>query len=464
VYDPADDETAIVVDYPFVASGNTITGTLSLSDLGIALGQTIAVSAFQEGASNGWQVDWVESAAMTLSAGSNQGFEIESQFNGNGYGFTLILTDEGEAVVDPNSFTAEQGGNPVMLSASKVDGVTTIEGRFSALLPVDTVQAVNISGKVGGQSQSQDFAINVSKYSVLPAASRGAMDPNGDAGFMATFTMISSWQPMETPSVHGDIAELAEQQLAGELKDEGGFVYYNEATTNYNEWESEEVSLDGVINWYALADQGDAVLNFPQDQLFPVLSDIGAPQLEGVVIELETYLDLSAGYHQFGLFSEGGHKVSAGHQTDGPILSLFDNSDGSERVPTYYARGQVFDIVAPKDGLYPVRILWFQSSPGQEQGLMLEFYSIKDRQLHLVNDASNPSAIGAYRSALPVADVTPEISLIQSDGNLIIQWVGTLQLADDPRGPWVRMADDSASPLIWDTSKAPIGFARAVAE
>ena len=95
---------------------------------------------------------------------------------------------------------------------------------------------------------------------------------------------------------------------------------------------------------------------------------------------------------------------------------------------------------------------------------MLEFYSIKDRQLHLVNDVSNPSAIRAYRSALPVADVTPEISLTQIDGNLIIQWVGTLQLADDPRGPWVTMADDSASPLIWDTTKAPIGFARAVAE
>ena len=98
------------------------------------------------------------------------------------------------------------------------------------------------------------------------------------------------------------------------------------------------------------------MLNFPQDQLFPVLSDIGAPQLEGVVIELKTYLELPAGYHQFGLFSEGGHKVTASHQPDGALLSLFDNSDGSERVPTYYARGQVFDIVAPKVGLYPVRI------------------------------------------------------------------------------------------------------------
>ena len=464
VYDPADDETAIVTDYPFVASGNTITGVLSLSDLGIALGQTVAISAFQEGASNGWQVDWAESSAMTLSSGSSRGFEVESEFNANGYGFTLVLMDEGDAVVDPDSFAASQDGNSVLLDVSKDNGITTLLGRFTSLLPMDTVQSVSVSGSVGGKSQEQTFAINVSKYSVLPVASRGALDPTAEDGFMATFSMISSWQPMETTNVHGDVAEVAEQQLAGELKDDAGFVFYNEATTNYNEWETEEVAFGGAINWYALADQGDAVLNFPQDQLFPVLSDIGAPQLEGVVIELKTYLELPAGYHQFGLFSEGGHKVTASHQPDGALLSLFDNSDGSERVPTYYARGQVFDIVAPKAGLYPVRILWFQSASRREQGLMLEFYSIKDRQLHLVNDASNPSAIRAYRSALPVADVTPEISLTQRDGNLIIQWVGTLQLADDPRGPWVTMGDDSASPLIWDTSKAAVGFARAIAE
>ena len=464
VYDPADDETAIVTDYPFVASGNTITGVLSLSDLGIALGQTVAISAFQEGASNGWQVDWAESSAMTLSSGSSRGFEVESEFNANGYGFTLVLMDEGDAVVDPDSFAANQDGNSVLLEVSKDNGITTLLGRFTSLLPMDTVQSVSVSGSVGGKSQEQTFAINVSKYSVLPVASRGALDPIAEDGFMATFSMISSWQPMETTNVHGDVAEVAEQQLAGELKDDAGFVFYNEATTNYNEWETEEVAFGGAINWYALADQGDAALNFPQDQLFPVLSDIGAPQLEGVAIELKTYLDLPAGYHQFGLFSEGGHKVTASHQPDGALLSLFDNSDGSERVPTYYARGQVFDIVAPKAGLYPVRILWFQSASRREQGLMLEFYSIKDRQLHLVNDASNPSAIRAYRSALPVADVTPEISLTQRDGNLIIQWVGTLQLADDPRGPWVTMGDDSASPLIWDTSKAAVGFARAIAE
>ena len=82
---------------------------------------------------------------------------------------------------------------------------------------------------------------------------------------------------------------------------------------------------------------------------------------------------------------------------------------------------------------------------------MLEFYSIKDRQLHLVNDASNPSAIRAYRSALPVADVTLR-SPDQSDGNLIIQWVALfnwLMILE----AHVTMADDSASPLIWDTTK-----------
>lgn len=58
-YDPADDETAIVSDFAYQIGGNTIGAVIPLSALGITEGQTIAVSGFQEGASNGWQVDWV---------------------------------------------------------------------------------------------------------------------------------------------------------------------------------------------------------------------------------------------------------------------------------------------------------------------------------------------------------------------------------------------------------------------
>jgi hypothetical protein len=276
--------------------------------------------------------------------------------------------------------------------------------------------------------------------------------------------MISSWQPLDVSNVHLNDASLAEQQLAGELADEGGLAYYNEATSNFSEWEADAVSHEGVVNWYEHALDGDALLLVPDDAEFPVLSDLGAPQFEGVVVEFKTYLELTAGYHQFGLFSEGGHKVNATHSPEGPVLSLFDNADGSERVPTYYGRSQIFDVVAQKDGLYPIRLLWFQSHSYKEPGMMLEFYSISDRQIHLVNDASNPKAVRAFQTAVEVEDVTPEISMVLTGDSVMLEWVGMLQMADDPSGPWVDVADDGQSPMVWDTSEASKKFARSVAD
>ena len=48
-YDPADDETAIVSDYAYQIGGNTVFASLPLASLGLAEGQSVAVSAFQEG-------------------------------------------------------------------------------------------------------------------------------------------------------------------------------------------------------------------------------------------------------------------------------------------------------------------------------------------------------------------------------------------------------------------------------
>ena len=67
-YDPlVGDDSPLVVDYAFSVSGDTINAVIALSDLGLTLGQTVAYSAFQEGASDGWAVDFVESDELTLS-------------------------------------------------------------------------------------------------------------------------------------------------------------------------------------------------------------------------------------------------------------------------------------------------------------------------------------------------------------------------------------------------------------
>jgi hypothetical protein len=60
------DEVELFQEYEYTIDGDTIHAVIPLEDLGLKPGQTIALSGFQEGASNGWQVDWVESFELTL--------------------------------------------------------------------------------------------------------------------------------------------------------------------------------------------------------------------------------------------------------------------------------------------------------------------------------------------------------------------------------------------------------------
>ncbi|MHC4351998.1 MAG: fibronectin type III domain-containing protein, partial [Planctomycetota bacterium] len=60
------DEVGLFEDYEYTIDVDTIHAVIPLEDLGLEPGQTIAVSAFQEGASNGWQCDWIESFELTL--------------------------------------------------------------------------------------------------------------------------------------------------------------------------------------------------------------------------------------------------------------------------------------------------------------------------------------------------------------------------------------------------------------
>jgi len=69
-YDPVDDDVHLVDDYTFSVSGDTISAVIALSDLGLTAGQEVRYSAFQEGASDGWAVDFVESDELTLVGGA----------------------------------------------------------------------------------------------------------------------------------------------------------------------------------------------------------------------------------------------------------------------------------------------------------------------------------------------------------------------------------------------------------
>ncbi|HYE30295.1 MAG TPA: hypothetical protein VEH27_02610, partial [Methylomirabilota bacterium] len=405
VYNPLDEDTAIASNIPFQASGNRLTAVIPLSTLGLVPGQTIAVSAFQEGASDGWQVDWVEAATLVLNAGVNTTGQptlaVEANFTGNAHGFELQLIDATTNVVDASSVQVTLDGAPATASATKANGVTRIIGQHTALLQPDSVHEIGLSVKVNGAVQTRTFVFRVPNFTVLPLASRMASPAANSSGFTVHMTAITSAQLLEGgSSAHSNLATRAEMQLAGELKPEGSdTAYLNELDfTGGGAWKGAPIIEPGVINWFELAPDSSTPINFPADKPFPGLD----PSInQGLVAEITTYLDLTAGNHTLGLYSEGGHKVTAGFAPNSPVIALFDNSGNVQRIPTYFARSQFFDVVAPVAGLYPIRILWFQNRRSQEPGVLLEFFSVKDRALHLVNDSSDPLSIKAYRSALP---------------------------------------------------------------
>jgi len=464
VYDPLNEDVPLLEDFEFQHDGDSVEARVPLDVLDVAVGQTVALSAFQEGSSDGWATDWMESVSFTLQAGGGDTLTLEALFAGNPYGFRIEVTDEGDGIVDPATVTVQSDGTPVAATVIKEGGITTIVGRHPALLPPDTVHTVRLALTAGGVPQTKEFVFKVNPYTVLPLETRFASLDESNRGFVAQVSQISNFQTQEA-DVHHNEAGLAEKQQAGEMKDSNtNLPYYNEVEEEFTKWQITPVVVEDVVNWYELAPGESASMNFPDDQPFPKLDRLPAWGLpvEGDVIEILTYLKLKAGFHQLGLYTEGGHKVTAGFNPDDPLLSLFDNSDGVDRVPTYFARNQFFDLVAPEDGYYPVRWLWFQNHKHKEKGLILELFSVENRELHLLNKADDPLSLKAFRAGVLLDPdfVMPTLNITRDGANVIVRWTGILQVSESVTGPWEDFADDSKSPLTFPT-ELPAAFARA---
>lgn len=65
VYDPITEEM-FMENFDFATGGDSMEAMIPLEAIKIKEGASISVSAFQEGASNDWQVDWLEPATLKL--------------------------------------------------------------------------------------------------------------------------------------------------------------------------------------------------------------------------------------------------------------------------------------------------------------------------------------------------------------------------------------------------------------
>ena len=477
------DDAPLVEDYTFAVGSDSVEVVIPLAELGLTLGQSVGFSAFQEGASDGWAVDFVESTTLTLSQDSAVDMTLETYFTGNAFSFEIQIKDDGDTKVDATSISVSVDGASVEADVSQANGVTLIAGVNPSLVAQDAVLTVSLTLNAGGATQSKDFVVNVGSYTLLPADLRvpAIVESQSKRGLMAGVTQISSATTF-LDSLHENKADLAEKQLAGKMLDpdyeDEDVPYVNEAHEDADEEFVVVYEPVEVVNWFEQA-PGEAG-NFRaglghEDKPFPYLPGWNEVH-DGVVIEIAAWLELEAGAHKIGMNGEGGWKVSGGTGPDGILIGTFDNSTmlpGEDNilgtdddvplklVPTYFPLDQYVNIVVTEAGMYPIRVLWFQSRHNKAPGLQLELFTVKDRAKHLINDSKDSMAIKAWYEIVEAELKVPSISIRRDGGKVVIEWIGTLQAAGSVNGPWGDVADDSSSPMTLTPDQAK-QFGRAV--
>ncbi|MFQ3168023.1 MAG: hypothetical protein ACI8QI_000560, partial [Limisphaerales bacterium] len=383
-----------------------------LSDL--AVDDVVTVSVQREGnggivtSPEGGKVALQAKDAYTAAAGDTSPPKLAS-FTGLGLdGFLANLEDFGLSV-DAASIKAVVDGAEAAVTASKDGSITTVGYAFASMPAPYSAHTVSLSySDSAGNSYSKDFSFTVDVgYQVLPASIASTSVDKSTRGFIANVTQISIAQLETATSIHGNSIANAEKQLAGlylnpnEVDDDDNpLPYLNEADPDaWEGWSIAPVEVDGVINWNQ--DEGAAIGNFGEDQAIPQIPGWG-DSADGIVAEMLGYLELSKGLHTLGVFSDDGFKVSFGPNPKDQLGIIAGQNEG-------WGVNVIFNVVAEADGLYPVRLLWYEGNGGTD----IEFFSVsKSGAKILINDPDNADAIKSYRTA----DSAPYISRVVPAG------------------------------------------------
>ncbi|HJN88823.1 MAG TPA: hypothetical protein QGG93_00725, partial [Verrucomicrobiota bacterium] len=348
--------------------------------------------------------------AYSATAGDTSAPKLASFFGLGLDGFQANLEDFGLSV-DAASIKAIVNGTEAAITSSKTGTVTTMNYAFTSIPAPNSVHNVTLSySDSAGNSHSHDlsFAITLD-YEGIPASFASTSVDTSSRGFIANITQISTIQLETAQSIHGNSIANAERQLRGEYlnpnevdDDDNPLPYLNEADPDaWEGWSISPVDVDGVINWNQ--DEGAAIGNFGEDQPIPQIPGWG-DSADGIVAEMLGYLELSKGLHTLGVNSDDGFKLSFGPNPKdqlGIVAGEFNGSRG--------AADSIFNIVVEADGLYPVRLLWYEGNSGAN----VEFFSVnKSGARILINDPDNADALKAYRTA----DTAPYISRVAPTG------------------------------------------------
>jgi hypothetical protein len=266
----------------------------------------------------------------------------------------------------------------------------------------------------------------------LPASAALPLNSGSNPGFVVRTRQA----PAEPALVNNSIRAL--RQLNGTLLDAEGAPVTNEAVagpTANGGYETAWISFEKDGDWVDIYDLEDNYLaGFPPDtfplspERFPGIPGTGG-HTENFALEAVAFLELSAGVHTFGMSvtadrtdvnNDDGYQVFVGtNPRDYFNLKVGEYQRIAPGFQSDWRNENQFSVEAPVAGLYPFRIVYWQTGLGAN----LNFYTINpstgDRVL--VNDEFSPGALNAYRQVSVAAANGPYVGEVApppgSEGN-----------------------------------------------
>lgn len=319
------------------------------------------------------------------------------------------ITDRDTAVA-AGSVKLLVNGQEVAATVTKSGNVTTVKYQPELLPSGQTMQAevqYADNGTPAGQFAHR-WQFTVMNYDNLPVLQAGMAIPatqvnRATSGFaVEVYQMIDAFGAVVPRPGNVNSIAAAETQLArGYLDPATGQPYANGAYAGTLPDGRHEVE---IINWnqQAPANAGAFTAGNDPNLVNPNFTDLEIPGIvagnstlqDWIVAEAIGFVELKAGIYRFGVNSDDGFQLLGGltpQDLAAPVLGQFDGGRGANaNLPQ-----SACDFLVEQDGIYPIRLLWFEGSGGAN--VELHNLEMEGNSSTLLNDRNRPLHLKVYR-------------------------------------------------------------------